>query len=133
MAQPTAQKSVYVGTGEITVSRWSGNWENRLAETTTSGSGGGTRMAPTVTHPQWTAEFPQDDANYPEALGFTPGLVISTMYFDSGAKSGGNQRADKIVSTTIRSVEKATDSTSDVPRIVVRGEGGTLSYNQAIA
>ncbi len=133
MAIPTAQKSIYVGTSAIVVSRWAGNWGNRLAEVTTSGNTGGTAYAPVINDPQWTAEFPQDDTNYPEALGFTPGLVIAKMFFDSGALATAAQRADKILNTTIESVDKTTDSSGDVPRIVVRGKGGAITYNQAIA
>lgn len=123
MAIPSAQQPVYLGNNVFDVSRWSGNWTARLAEVTTSAHNGGTRGAPVATHPQWRLEVPLDDPAFVELVGLTPGAEIAVIYFKHSSK------ADKIVNTRVASVEKSTDSSQDVPRVVVTGEYGTLTYN----
>lgn len=122
MPIPSAQQPVYMGAVVVDVTRWSGNWSGRLAEVTNSGSTG-TRYAPVIPDPSWQVDLPLDDPNFPEVIGWYFGQIIPVMYFKHSSK------ADKLTNTTIESVEKSADATADVPRVTVRGKGGTLTYN----
>jgi hypothetical protein len=129
MATPSAQQPFYIGTTREEHSRFSTNWQMRTGETTTSGSGGGTRHAPVNCDPTWSVEFPQDTVDYPEAIGLTKGTIIAKMFFSTGVPNV----ADKLEYTIVESVDKTVDAQNDVPRVVVRGKGGTVTENQTVA
>jgi hypothetical protein len=126
MAIPAAQQPVLVGALVVDVTNWQGNWTSRLTEVSTSGTTG-TRYAPVRVDPQWTASFPIDTAGYPEALGFTPGAVLAQIAFKYSA-----DKCDIVTVTTIETVQKSSDNNQDVPRVVVTGKGGDITYGQAI-
>lgn len=126
MAVSAAQQPVYVGAAVVDVSNWQGNWQHRLSEVSTSGTSG-TRYAPVRIDPSWTASFPIDSAGYPEALGFTSGAVLSAIAFKYSA-----DKCDIVANTTIESVQKSSDNNNDVPRVVVSGKGGDITYGQAL-
>jgi hypothetical protein len=123
----------------ISVTRWTASWTARLGEVTTSGSlaaaiaveptatVGGSQYAGVVQDNSATCDFPLDDPAFPETLGFTPGLIIETMFF----KHGASTKADKLVLTTVESVEKHYDAAGDVERVTVRVKGGTVIPNFA--
>lgn len=125
MSIPSAQHPIYRDALRVDLTRWSGTWQNRLAEVTTSANTG-TRYANVAEDNQWRFEMPMDDPQYPEVLGFTRGTIISAIYFEHSSLS------DKLVQTTVESCEKVVDSTSDVPRVVVTGRGGNLYPNVAV-
>lgn len=125
MAIPAAQQPVYIGTVVADITRWSGNWSNRLAEVSTSATTG-TRYANVRPDPQWSLDLPLDDPNYPEVIGWTAGLVITTMFFKHSSK------ADRLCSTTVEAVNKSADNNNDVPRVQVSGRGGDISYNLVV-
>ena len=128
MATPSALQSITIGTGggkvSVAVTTWTGNWQYRLAETST-GATTGTRYAGVRPDPQWTATFPLDDPNFPEVMGWDPGSVIGQVAFLHSSK------CDIVTNTTVESVQKSIDTNNDVPRIVVTGKGGDIAYNQA--
>lgn len=123
----------------LSVTRWTGSWNARLAEVTTSGSlasakvvdptatVGGSQFVGVIQDNSWTAEFPMDDPNFPEVLGLVQGTILNTMFF----KHGASTKADKLVLTTVEAVEKHYDAGGDVERITVRGKGGALIPNAA--
>lgn len=124
--------SVQLGTGApvvVPVGRWSGNWRARLAEVTQSDSGGATLEFPVVQENMWEFSCARDDTNFPEALGLTPGAIMSTVWF----KLGAGAKADKLVNTTVEEVSPVSDNTNDVVRVTVRGRGGKLTPNQTIS
>lgn len=129
MAIPSSQGGHVVidGSPDIVVesTRWTGNWMARLAEVTTSGSGGGTRYASVLQDPQWSAEWPWDSVDYPVALGLTPGANIATMYF----LTGNSGKCDQLTNTTVETVEKINDATADVPRVRATGRGGVVTLD----
>lgn len=120
--------NVLIGATVVPVGQWQGNWTARLAEVTVSSSPG-TRFAKVVQHNQWSAQFPMDSVNFPEVLGFTPGVVISVLWF----KLGANAKADKLENSTVETVTKVCNPLGDVIRIDVTGQGGDLTPNATIA
>lgn len=124
MAIPSAQQPIYNGAARVDVTRWQGNWGMRTAEVTTSANVG-TAYAPVIIDPSWSFDMPQDDPSFPQVLGFTPGLILASVYFKHSSK------ADKVTNTIVEAVEMSSDSTADVPRVTVRGKGGSLTYNVA--
>lgn len=124
MAIPIAQMPIGNGATAINVTRSS--WDNtcRLSEVTTSGNVNGTRYAPVVRDPSWTAEAPIDDAGFIEvALGNTGSTVSSLRLYETVTKY------DAIANTTIERITKSTDSTGDVPRMSISGRGGDITVN----
>jgi hypothetical protein len=113
------------GTTTVPTDKWSANWRVRLAEVTQSDSGGATLYLGVVEDNEWTWEAARDDTNYPEALGLSPGYVISDLRFKLGAGSS----CDKLVNTTIETVDPVVDNKGDVVRVTIRGKGGKLTAN----
>lgn len=126
MAIPGASAGhIYNGATPINVTEWSASWTGRGAEVTTSGNTCA-QYAPTIIDPSWTASFPMDDPNFPEVIGLVANTnPANAFYF----KHGNSTKADKLVGTYIESVQKSSNSNSDVPRVVVTGKGGTLTTN----
>jgi hypothetical protein len=112
---------------------WSGTWGGTLADTTTTGTGGASRYSPVRQDNAWRAEWPLDDASYPEVVGFSFGSVIN-LYFAHSQTAGTPPilKGDRLVGTTVESVEKSVDPKSNVPTVVVSGRGGTLTTNLTI-
>lgn len=124
--------SVQVGTGTpvvVPVGRWEGNWRSRNTEVTQSDSGGCSLYFAVVQDNQYTFSVARDDTNYPEAVGFTIGTVIGTLWF----KLGAGTKADKLTNSTVEEVNTITDNMGDVVRVNIRGHGGFLTPNQTIA
>lgn len=125
MAIPSAQLPMGVSTTPLNITRYTLASNHRLADVSTSGNAGGAIHAPVIRDAQWSAELPIDDATTIEALlGGGSGYVIADLRFYTAAA-----RYDKLVNTTIASITKSTDATSDVPRIAVSGQGGVLTTN----
>ena len=120
---------VYGGTPNLTVhnSMWTLNLANRLAEVTNS-SFGGSLYAATLQDPSWTMEVPRDDTLYPEALGFTQGVFIASLYFKIGAEA----KCHRIDSTSIESVNYVCDQKGDVVRVSITGKGGMATLNVSV-
>jgi hypothetical protein len=122
---------VELGTGAPVIvpnQRWNGNWRVRLSEVTQSDSGGSTLEFPVVQENMWEFSAARDDANFPEAIGLTPGTIQAVMWF----KLGAGNKADKLVNTTVEEVNPVVDNTNDVVRVTVRGKGGKVTPNQTI-
>lgn len=118
---------VYIASSPIFVTQHTTSWGGRLADVTTSGTPGtayqGVRQDPT-----WTADFPMDDAAFPEAIGFQFGNLIAVMYF----KHGSSALSDKLVNTTVETVEKIKNAGGDVVRVRVTGRGGFVTPNVTV-
>lgn len=134
MSIPSAQQPIAIVETVLHVTAHQTNWMTRLGEVTTSAAGaarvgfpgeaGGTAYAGVVNDPQWRAEFPLDDAAFPEALGLKGGTILSQMWFYHSTT-----KADRLCLTTVESVEKVRNSQQDVVRVIVSGRGGRLTEN----
>lgn len=113
------------GTVVVPTDRWSASWTARLAEVTQSDSGGASLYFPVVQDNSWEWTAARDDTNYPEAVGLTPGAILSDIRF----KLGAGAACDKLTNTTVESVDPVCDNKGDVIRVTVRGKGGALTAN----
>jgi len=122
--------SVYIGASSPTIvpnGSWNGNWRTILANVTQSDCGGATKYFPTNHDPSWTISLCRDDTAYPEAVGLTTGTVIAAIFFRLGSAT----KADKIVNTTVESVDPVVDTaTGEVVRVTITGKGGLVTFNQ---
>lgn len=124
MAIPSAQQPVYNGPTQIDVTRHTIHNAARLAEVTTSANGGGTLYAHVIRDPSWTIETPIDDAGFIEDVLDNTGNVIDELQLQHTSGTG-----DLLESTTVESITKVVDSTSDVPRVSISGRGGVITSN----
>lgn len=121
------------GYNAFPVGSWTGNWRVRDAEVTQSDSGGCTLYFAVVQDNEWSFECPRDDTNYPEAVGWTPGTILATVYFKLGADLPNNpSKGDKLVNTLVTGVTPVCDNKGDVVKVTVHGKGGLLTPSQTV-
>ncbi len=109
--------------------RWSASWRAMTPNVTQSSGlvAGATLYQGTIQDNTWEWRCARDDTNYPEAVGFVPGVTIAELHF----KLGSTSKTDKIVYTTVESVDPECDSESgEVIRVTIRGKGGLVTKNQ---
>jgi hypothetical protein len=116
---------VYNGPTQIPNERWSANWRVRDAEVTQSDSGGCTLGLAVVQDNEWEFFAARDDTFFPEAVGLTPGTILSAAYF----KLGAGTKSDKITNTLVLEVNPVNDNKGDVVRVTVRGKYGKVFPN----
>ncbi len=108
----------------LDVTDWSLDRMSR-GEDVSNASADETRVAHVIGHNSWSVSLLLNDDKYPDASGLRRGDVVQ-VWFKVGS-GGAAQRYHFLNSTTITRVTEADDSTQDVVRLTVTGEGGDLT------
>ena len=117
---------VYNATVSVPVGRWTGNWQGRPAETTTTDGAGGTSYAVFVNDPQWEFTLPLDSSDAAVAAGFVNGMVLSNL----ALKLGNLSKCDLVQGTTVFGIRRELDASGQTPiAVTVTGGGGIITLN----
>jgi len=98
------------------------------AEVSPSGSGAGMRYLPeNITH-QWKLTTPLDDEQFPDVIGITEGVTLSSIYFKLGVAVTSTTLAlyDKLTNSMVENVQIITD-TNNAIQLSISGCGGSIT------